>query len=269
MDVSANRYFSAIATGNHRFAAHFSIPYPSDVNGIVKFVERRTAETPLRFSGVYFRRPKRDTIGAWNCRWIEHCTITDATGCRVVNNYYPARQQINIPYLHYWLNVRQFTPLMKVSFRSAFPNLRDSPVATHVERLWDVLDWETAKRDNMLTDNRNEAESGLFAIIEHTTGLVLPLAIGTRTEFIVDDSDTMTIRVLPASSYSSYRSLNGHERYEQEGTYSEQQLHDDIERWSRELSNQIAQRDTEAFAAWCEAIDELKEKTLDNDRANY
>ena len=158
---------------------------------------------------------------------------------------------------------------MKVSFRSAFPNLRDSPVATHVERLWDVLDWETAKRDNMLTDNRNEAESGLFAIIEHTTGLVLPLAIGTRTEFIVDDSDTMTIRVLPASSYSSYRSLNGHERYEQEGTYSEQQLHDDIERWSRELSNQIAQRDTEAFAAWCEAIDELKEKTLDNDRANY
>ncbi|KAB8287111.1 hypothetical protein DSM100688_1886 [Bifidobacterium ramosum] len=268
MDVSSNRYFSPIPTGEHRFAAHFSLQYPTHLDWLVKFMEKRTAETPLQFSAAFFRRPARDKHGNWTGKWIEHCTVTDATGSRIVNEYYPKRQQIHIPYLHYRLNTRQLMPLMKVSFRPAFADAPDSPVVTHVERLWDVLDYETALRGNMLTDDAEEAEPDVYAIIEHTTGIIIPIAVGMKAEFIVGQDDMMTIRVLPMASRSGYRSYNGHERYEDEGTYSEQELRDDIARWSRELGEQIAKRDTEEFANWREAIKELKERTQEYDRDN-
>lgn len=286
MDVSGNRNFRQLppsATGERRFAAHFSLPYWSHASASEKFFARRTEETPLQFSAMYFRRPQHDENGNWNCRWIDRCTITDSTGCRVVNDHYPARLQFNIPRLQHWMTEQQFMPLMKVSFRPAFADMADSPVITHVERLWDVLDLDTAINDNMLTDDRDEAEPDLHAVIEHTTGVVIPLGVGTRTEFIVGQNDMMTIRVRSTGSVDTpYHSLNGNEKYEDDAAagsasgarsdsrsgkpYTEQELNRDIARWSRELGEHIAKRDTEEFAQWRAAIRELKEEALFEDR---
>ena len=265
MDVSGNRLFRELADGRGH-SAHFSIPYPSHLDVTLKFMQRRTAETPLRFDAMYFRSPRITPDGGRSCTWIERCTITDPAGCLVVNDHYPARQQINIPYLRYRLNTRQLTPLMKVAFRPAFPDMPDSPVVTHVERLWDMLDYETALRDGMLTDDPAEAQPELYAIIEQTTGLVLPLAVGMRVEFILGGDDVMTIRAMPAARRSRYRSHNGHERYECADGYDENRLRDDIARWSHELGRHIDRRRTAEFADWRKAIEELKERTRDYDR---
>ncbi|MBW3080729.1 hypothetical protein [Bifidobacterium saguinibicoloris] len=275
LDMSKNKHFHPIPTGTNRRLARIKLCYPGNALQVQRLLRVRVRETPLRFDVAYFRFPQ-DGNGEWCGKWIEPFTITDTLGCVVTDDRTPARGQFNMRYLAYRLCNGVTSPLAKIGFREAMPGMPDSPVTTHADKLWDVLDLDVACRDGLLTDDPDESLRGSFAVIEHTTGIVLPAFVGTVIELIVGEEDAMTIRIRPIDAdtgvehdpANGYHSLNGHERYESETGYTDTQLRADIDTWSGELRRLVALRDTSAFAKERAAVATLREVTRDDDRRN-
>ncbi|MBT1176529.1 hypothetical protein JS532_02980 [Bifidobacterium callimiconis] len=266
-----DRLFRRVARGEGRRASEFDISGARRAGVVVRLLSRRVRDTPLRFDVMYFRRPERDADGRWNCRWIERYDMTDSAGCRKEDDREPAHFQFNMRYLRSWLWRGIRHPLFKASWRSAFPDMPGSPMITHVERLFDVLGLDTALRDRLLTDEANEAADGLYALVERTTGVVIPTAVDTRITVIIQNDSTLTVRVEPLpGDGTAYRSRNGHERYlDEHGEWTQNQLLTDIDRWSRELARHIRESDeSPRYASLRVAVKELKERTRNDDEAN-
>lgn len=276
LDMSKNKHFHPIPTGRNRKLARIKLCYPDNAPGLQRLLTIRTRETPLRFDVAHFRFPLQDENGAWHGKWIEPFTITDTLGCMVTDDRTPARGQFNMRFLKYRLQNGVTSPLAKISFREAMPGMPDSPITTHVDKLWDALDLDTAIGEGLLTGDPDESLAGSYAIIENTTGIVLPAFVGTVIELIVGEEDAMTIRIRPIDSdtgvehdsTNDYHSLNGHERYESETGYSDAQLRADIDTWSGEVRRLVALRDTPAFDKERAAVERLREVTRDDDRWN-
>lgn len=267
---SKKELFSPIPTGEHRSVASFNVNGCDGPTGIKHELEVRAGNTPLRFDVEYFRHPERGADGRWNCRWIERYDVTDSMGIRKKDDWGPARAQFNMRYLSYRLQMGEYHPLLKTSFRDAFPDMPDSPEMTHVELLYDVLGLETARRDNLLTADRSEAEPGLYAIVEHSTGAVIPISREMRVDFIAEGDAMMTIRAKPVPVENTYHSLNGHERYgdgqPDDGDWFRTMV--DIGEWSRQLRRLIDAAQWPQFAGWRKAVAELEERTKQDDECN-
>lgn len=254
MLMAGNRLYKPVPRGENRYAAVITMTEWWHPSRLKELAIARTRNTPLRFTAAYFRR--RDDAHA------ERWDVTDSTGCRVRNGYEPEWGQFNPPHLVDWLSLRKTAPLLKVSFRDAFPDMDDSPSMTHVERMWDVLDLDRALQEGLLTNRRRDAVPDLIALVEHSTGVVIPAASNTRVEFIVGDDPEMIIRTYPIrKGGAGYRSFNGHEKYmDSPDGCGEVETLVDITLWSSELERLIADRDTEAFEGWRRSIQDLKER---------
>lgn len=268
--ATADRLFTPIPRGEHRRASSFTIHDGQRPGIIARQLNRRLRDTPLQFDVMYFRRPERNADGNWNCRWIERYAVTDATGCRVEDDRVPARRQFNMRYMLSHLQWGNHHPLLKASFRNAFPDMADSPVITHVERLFDVLNLETARRDRLLTDDFFSAAQDLYALVERTTGVVLPAAVNTQVTVIMENAPMVVVRVKPIPSDGPrYHSHNGHERYEKTGDWDQARLQADIDRWSKELRDQINITKSPKYALLQRAVSDLKERTRNDDAGNH
>ncbi|KAB7790491.1 hypothetical protein [Bifidobacterium leontopitheci] len=275
MDISKNWRFGEVPTGVDRMYAKIHIGHPNNATGIEKMIHARTAETPLDFSVMYYRFPRQAADGTWSNRSMERFEYTDLSGCRVRDERYPKRLQFNLRFLQYRLSAGLIRPLMKVEFRDAFDGMEDSPVVTRIAKLWDVLDLETLRRDNLLTDDMDESLRGGYALVEHTTGIVLPACPGATIEFIVDGGeDAMMIRVTPTNRSmptlptDDAPSSTGYERYDTPDGIDERRLQADIERWSADLEQQIGIRDSPQFDRERKVIERLRAITAEEDSWN-
>lgn len=267
--TTTNGLFTDIP-GKDRAVSSFLVREQHTPDTLTRQVMRRVEGTPLQFGVEYLRHPEQDANGDWNCRWIERFDVTDSTGSRVKNPWDPPRTQFNMRHLLYRMQTGDIHPLLKVSFHGAFADMPDSPMVTHVERMYDVLDLDTARRDNLLTTKSLEAESGLLALIEYTTGSVLVVAAGTQVDVVKERSSSTTlIRVTPVPGGGRVRSFNGFERYDDEHA-SDDWLRTlaDISDWSRELRRHIDAQHSPQFASWREAIKDLKERVKHDDECN-
>ena len=241
----------------------------------------RTADTPLRFSTAFFRHPRpigecgdgaEDAGNGWNCRWIEWSATTDADGERRRYKCYPKRLQFNLPYLRNRLLRGRLLPMLHISFRPAFPGMDGSPMVTHLDRMFDMLNLVDAERDRLLVDDPREAEPGVFALIEHTTGVVIPVAAGCHVELTVevDDPDAVHIRVCEpwAMTEPPQSGGEGSSRYSWPNEFDDAEARADIDRWCRQLKELVARREGPEYAALRNDIERLKERMTRDDLLN-
>lgn len=237
-----------------------------------EWIGELTADTPLRFSTAYIRHPQQ-VDGEWNCRWIEYVEWTNYYGERVRYTREPKRNQFNTEYLRWRLQHYYLTPKMTVSFRTVISDVPDSPAGMHVEFLEDVVNLETAVADRILTRRRSEGEEGVFAIVERSTGIVLPVAEGLTltVDRSVPNEVSLDLRYVDETIAEESRvgSFNGFEKYESgmpevglEETYR------DIARWSDELGRHIDAGQGPCFAGLRRAVAQLKRKTAEYDLIN-
>lgn len=239
-----------------------------------------TEGTPLRFSISFFRHPhpvrdggEEDAGNGWNCRWIEWAAATNSVGERGRYTWCSKRLQFNLTYLHDRLLRGGLLPMLSVSFRPAFPGMDDSPMVTHLDRMFDLLDLADAKRDRILTDDPEKAEPGVLAMIEHTTDAIIPLAAGSRVELTAerDHPDGVVIRVCTpwAMTEPPKKGGEGAARYSWPNEIDDDAAaRADISRWSEQLKWLIAMRDRPEYDALRDDIRKLKERMTRDDRLN-
>lgn len=241
---------------------------------VEEWLEEATADTPLCFTTAYIRHP-RQVDGAWNCRWIEYVEWTNYYGERVRYTRAPNRTQFNTEYLKWRLQHYRLTPKMTVGFKSVLPGVTGVPMEAHVDFLEDALRLETAMTDRILTQRRSEGEEGVFAIVERSTGVVIPAAEGLTLTVgrSVPGKVSLDLAYVDEDEAAAERkrigSYNRFEKYEAGmPMVSVEETYRDIERWSAELARHVDDGQGPRFAGLRRAVEELKDKTAAYDLIN-
>ena len=246
-----------------------------------KFLERyfTRPELPLRYSVMFFRHPRRLADGRWNCVWQQrllYSGIFGIPGMPTEDTYAPVQTQFNILHLADWLRFRNLRPSLTVSARPAWPDMPDSPLTTHIDKLWDLIGLDQARKNDILTDDPDEAQPNVMAVIEHTTGMIIPVTNWTLLCCENHDDSSMTISVMPHRNQYEYTSLNDHERYdddhfEQLG-FDEARALRDIAVWEKALRREIDRIHSPEYHDLSENLNHLIEQeqqyVLDDDNAD-
>lgn len=236
-----------------------------------EFISSVTSDLSFDFSTAYFRKPRK-IDGEWNCKWMEYCEWTNYFGERAPYKRLPKRNQFNTEYLLWRLQHFRLNPKMTLSYRPMFDS-PDAPMVTHVDFLHDMVNLDTAVEDRMLTRRRSEGEPGVFAIIERTTGVILPAAEGLT--LTVDRSEpgevTMDLAYVDEddSRYASVPGFNGFEKYEYDKpAVSAEETYRDIDRWMDELGRHIDDGEGPRFAGLRRSISRMQRRMREYDRVN-